>query len=274
MRIIPDQTLAGTRPDLQGERNSKEVLVRYASAYAGIRLAINQHHDLSLPVIGYIENIRVVPDKASPGDWQLIGNISLDRDETEPLLGGFSFSYMEKLRHSEQQERIEVFLPFPHYNNETLLDEVFEEGFISVGRIVRKEASPETIALVVSVAVAVLQPLWDDVFRAKIAPTVADFFQRRFGTLASRNISCDFIQHIDYAGHSAQVLFIPTRGREAECLSLEKLCSGMFLAADYLNALDLNHVPATKIILTFDRLTSRFSINSVHFSDGTVKTGA
>jgi hypothetical protein len=163
MRTIKDQILAGTRLDAQGERNSKEVLEHYASTFAGRNMPLNQHHDLTLPVIGHIEDLRVVPDAVSPGDWQLVGDVLLHKDDVDPEFGGFSFSYMEKLRHSLKQERIEVFLPYPHYNDVSLIEEIFEDGYASVGKIVRKGATPETIALIVTVAVAVLQPLWEDV---------------------------------------------------------------------------------------------------------------
>jgi hypothetical protein len=272
MRTIKDQILAGTRLDAQGERNSKEVLERYASTFAGRSMPLNQHHDLTLPVIGQIENLQVVPDPASPGEWHLVGDVLLDKDDVDPEFRGFSFSYMEKLRHSLKQERIEIFLPYPHYNDVSLIEEVFEDGYASVGKIVRKGATPETIALIVSVAIAVLQPLWEDVFRKKIAPSVANFFQGRFGSLHRRSISCDVLQHIDYLGHSAQVMFVPIRGMEAECLSVEKLCGGMLTVSDYLNALDVNHVPASKIVLAFVKSEDRYAIKAVHFTDGSVKT--
>jgi hypothetical protein len=273
MRTIKGQILAGTRLDSQGERNSKDVLEQYAAAFAGRRQPLNQHHDLTLPVIGHIENFRVVADEENPGNWQLIGDVFIESDDVSPEFKGFSFSYMEKLRDSQNQERIEVFLPYPHYNDPVLIDEVFEDGFASVGKIVRKGASPETVALIVSVVVAVLQPLWEDLFRSMIAPSVVKFFEGRFISLSKRNVSCDVLHQIDYSGHSAQVLFVPVRGKELECLSIEMQCQGMLMVSDYLAALDVNHVPASKIILTFDQTERKFVITVVHFRDGSAKTG-
>jgi hypothetical protein len=273
MRTIKGQILAGTRLDRHGERNTKEVLERYAAAFSGKRQPLNQHHDLTLPVIGYLEGFRVVPDPNSPGNWQLLGDVFLEVDGVTPEFGGFSFSYIETLRPCTKQERIEIFLPYPHYNDESLIDEVFEGGYTSVGKIVRKEATPETVALIVGVAVAVLQPLWEDIYRSKIAPTFASFFQSRFGSLSTRNISCDVLQHVDYLGHSAQVLFVPVRGMEPACLSVERLLAGMLTVSDYLNALDVNHVPVSKIILSFSKVEVRYVIKAVHFTDGSVKAG-
>lgn len=272
MHVIVGQILAGTRIDFQGERNTRDFLERYAAAYAGRRLPLNQHHNLSLPVVGYAENLRIVPDGVNTGEWSLVADVTLTTGENMPS-GGFSFSYIEKLRPSQLRERFEVFLPYPHYNDTKLMDQVFEEGYVSVGKIVRKNASPETIALVVGVAVAVIQPLWEDVYRTKIAPAVIEFFQTRFTKLERRNISCDFMQHIDYAGNIAQVLFMPLRGRDVECLQPSRLLAGMLLAADYLNALEINHVPATKIVLRFEQQVSAYEISSIHFADGSVRTG-
>jgi hypothetical protein len=41
MKTIPNQVLAGTRLDSQGERNTKEVLDSFATLYAGKRMPLN-----------------------------------------------------------------------------------------------------------------------------------------------------------------------------------------------------------------------------------------
>lgn len=272
MKTIIGQILAGTQLDKQGERNTREVLEAYANSFKGRRQPLHQQHDLSLPVIGYIENFRVTPDDANAGEWHLVGDVYIENGST-PLLGGFSVSYIEKLRFSRAREHLEIYLPFPHYNDQLLLNELFEEGNTSVGRIIRKGASPEEIALIVSIVVAVLQPGWEEIYRSKIAPAVFNFFQGRFRKLTGRKISADLLQYVDYSGGKVQVLYIPTRGEESDCLSVEKQYQALLMVADYLNALDVNHVSASKLILTFDRSKGKFIINAVHFSDGTVRSG-
>lgn len=149
MKTIKNQTLAATRLDSQGERkNTKEALESFAALYAGRRMPLNQQHDLSLNSPGYVENVCVIPDAGSPGDWSLVGDVYFDGDALEIPVGGFSISFLEVLRKGNTQDIINVYLPYPYYNDSTLIDEVFEEGFISVGRWAKKAADPTLIVSV------------------------------------------------------------------------------------------------------------------------------
>jgi hypothetical protein len=74
MNTIANQVIAGTQLDLQGERNTKKALESFVHRYAGKRMPLNQQHDLALKSFGYAENLRIIPDKDSPGDWFLVGD--------------------------------------------------------------------------------------------------------------------------------------------------------------------------------------------------------
>lgn len=270
MKVILKQILAGTHIDSQGEKHPKEVLERFAESYKDIKLPLNQHHDLRLPTVGFIENIKVIQDPEHQDTWLLVGDVHIENDEIEigKSFGGFSISYMEMMRPSSKQESFEVFLPHPHYNDRQLVEQIFEEGHVSVGKIVRKGLSTDEIAIVVSLLVLVVQPAWDDFYRTKIATLVANFFSNRFPILARKNISADVIQHVDYCGHHVQVLLIPLRGHEQKCFSVERQFAAISLVLEYLEALELNHVPVKKVTLTFHMAKGQFQINTIYFVDG------
>jgi hypothetical protein len=274
MHTIKNQILAGTRLDAQGERNQRDWLQRFADMYAGKRMPLNQQHDLSLQSPGYAENLRVIPDDASPGDWTLIGDVCYEGERLELPAGGFSISFLEVLRSGQSQETFHVYLPYPHYKDQEFLNEVFAEGFVSVGRWAKKAADPNTIALVGAVVVAVFAPIWDNTYKLRIAPLVSRFFQERFGSLRARGIHADFIQYISYDGYEVEALLIPSRGREEHCFGIEKTSAAMFKVHDYLVGLERNHVRVAKVFMRFDDSADQFAFIRIKFADGSITRDA
>jgi hypothetical protein len=274
MHSIKNQILAGTRLDSHGERNQRDWLQRFADMYSGKRMPLNQQHDLSLQSPGYAENLQVVPDQSSPGDWNLVGDVYYSGERLELPAGGFSISFLEVLRRSKTQDQFHVYLPYPHYNDTALIEEVFAEGFVSVGRWAKKAADPNTIALVGTVVVAVFAPVWDDTYKSRVAPLISRFFQERFGSLRSRGIHADFIQYITYEGNEVQALLIPSRGRENHCFAIEKTTAAMFKIHDYLIGLEINHVPVAKIFMRFDDAADQFVFLRIEFTDGSTTRDA
>lgn len=270
MNTIKSQTLAGIRLDSQGERNTKEVLESFAALYAGRRMPLNQQHDLSLKSPGYVENVRVIPDAVSPGDWSLVGDAYFDGDALEIPVSGFSISFLEVLRRGNTQDIIHVYLPYPYYNDSTLIDEVFEEGFISVGRWAKKAADPTLIALVGGVIVFFVKPIWEDLYKTQIAPHVYKFFSGKFKKLQDKSMSADFIQYVVYNNYEIQVLLIPARGKEEHCFSIDKTNAAMELVYAQLTTQDPATIPASKMFLQFDEQSDSFSLYRIEHKDGSL----
>lgn len=270
MKTIPNQTLAGTRIDSQGERNTKEALESFAALYAGRRMPLNQQHDLSLKSPGYVENMRVVPDAKSPGDWSLVGDVSFDGEALQIPVGGFSISFLEVLRRGNTQDIIHVYLPYPHYNDITLIDEVFEEGFISVGRWAKKAADPALTALVGGVIVFFIKPIWEDLYKTQIAPHVYKFFSGKFKKLREKNISANFVQYVVHNEYEIQVLLIPARGKEEHCFGVEKTDAAMQLVHSRLTKQDPTAIPASKMFLQFDEQSDSYVLYRIEHKDGSL----
>jgi hypothetical protein len=271
MHTIRGQILAGTRVDAHGERNQVDWLHRFADMYAGKRMPMNQAHDLSLGSPGYIENLRVLPDESSAGDWCLVGDVHFERDGLAIPVGGFSISFLEVLRPSASQDLLHVYLPYPHYNDEAILDEVFEEGFVSVGRWAKKEADPNTIALVGAVIIAIFTPAWNNLYQSTIAPHIERFFRERFSRLQARGIHADFIQYISYEGREVQAILIPLRGQEQQCFAIERTAAAMFKIHEYLVGLERNHVPIAKVYMKFHVTEGGFRFLRFEYADGTTR---
>jgi hypothetical protein len=270
VQTINYQTLAGTRVDSQGERNPKEVLESFAQQYAGKRMPLNQQHDLSLKSPGYVENLRVVPDTASPGDWSLVGDVSFDTGTLQQAMGGFSISFLEVLRRSKSQALFHIYLPFPHYRDEQLLDDLFEEGYSSVGRWAKKAADPTTVGLIGATFIFLLKPVWEDLYKTQIAPHIYEFFKRKFGKLKEKQIDAQVVQYVVYNNFEIQILLLPSRGREQECFAVESTNAAMKLVHEHLTSLPESASPPSKLFLQYDDDSAAFKIHRIEKKDGSL----
>ena len=266
MRTIKDQTLAGTRIDSQGERNPKEALDSFASQYAGRRMPLNQQHDLSLASPGYAENLRVIADEDSPGDWRLVGDVTFDGDS----FGGFSISFLEILRHSTSQDKFHLYLPYPHYNDPQFVEALFEEGYISVGRWAKKAADPATVALVGAVFIFFIKPVWEDLYKTQIAPLIYDFFKRKMGKLKEKKIDVQLVQYVVYNNFEVQVLLLPVKGREEECFDTDTTNAAMKKVHAQLTSEGAGSIPPSKIFLQYDSAERVYKIHRIENKDGSI----
>lgn len=270
MNIIKNQILASTCLDSQGERNSKDVLESFCAQYAGKRMPMNQQHNLTLTSPGYIENLRVVSDKDSPGEWLLVGDVCYDGELLQDAMGGFSISFLEVIRRGESQDLFHVYLPFPHYKDSELVDELFEDGFVSVGRWAKKAADPATVALIGGIIVFIIKPVWDDLYKTQIAPHIYRFFSKKFCKLREKKIDAQFVQYVQYNNYEIQVLLIPARGSEEKSFAIDATTQAMALVHQHLTTLPTDTLMASKVFLQFDENTNAYKIYRIEHKDGTL----
>lgn len=270
MKIIKRQILSGTRLDTQGERVPKEALLSFCAQYAGKRMPLNQNHDLRMKSPGFLENLCLVEDAASPGDWSLVGDVYFDAESLEIALGGFSISYLEILKRSVQQDRFCVYLPFPFYNDQKLVAQLFEDGFISVGKWAKKNTDPSTVALICGVVVFIIKPVWEDLYKTQIAPVVYKFFQEKYGVLKASNINVNFVQYVLHFDREIQVLLIPIHGQDEICFDIDHTNQAMLAVHDYLNSIDIGAPRITKLFLHFDLSSSCYVLYRVEHEDGSL----
>jgi hypothetical protein len=270
MNTIANQVIAGTQLDLQGERNTKKALESFVDRYAGKRMPLNRQHDLALKSFGYAENLRIIPDKDSPGDWFLVGNIHYEGESPGIPAGGLSISYVELIRQSESEDLLQLYLPHPYYNDQEFVDELFEEGFISVGKWRKKFLDPASVALLVAAGIFFMQPIWDDLYKTEVSPRLHRLFAAKFKKLQEKNIEINFVQEVNYNNYQIQVLLIPTHGREEHCLTVEQTDAAMALVHSRLTSQDQALVPAEKMVLQFDDQNNCYVLRRIEHRDGSV----
>ena len=270
MKTIHNQILASTHIDSHGERNTKEILESFCSMYDAKRMPMNQQHDLKLKSPGYIENLRLVPDKDGSDNWSLIGDVYYEGDSLQNVMGGFSISFLEVLRRSHSNNLFDIYLPYPHYKDNTLVDELFEEGLVSVGRWAKKAADPNSVALVVGIMVFILKPVWEDLYKTQFAPHIYKFFSTKFGKLRERKVDVQFIQQVVYNDYDIQVLLIPASGYEEMSFDIEATSQAIELVHQMLTTLPPEALKVSKVFLQFDENSNTYSIYRIEHGDGSL----
>lgn len=233
MRSIKGQRLGGTAVDSHGEQVPFEVLSAFVERYKGAKQPLNQAHDLRMRSVGYIENFRLAPDPLQSGEWILIGDVYYDTENLEVALGGFSISYLEMARVCTGSQQLIVYLPFPYYNDDELTEELVSTN-TSVGKWVKKAANPTVIAMIGATIVFAIKPVWEDLYKAKVAPVIYEFFASHYKKLEEKRISADVVQTVSYKGREIQVVLIPIRGKESSCFSVVHLDRAMQLVSELL----------------------------------------
>ncbi|WP_020411207.1 hypothetical protein [Microbulbifer variabilis] len=269
MELFKDQCLAGTSKDKQGEKVPREILQGFVDSYKGKKQSINQQHELHLEQIGYVENLRLIESPNEEGEFNLIGDVSCDIDKLSTVVGGFSIFYLEKSHEASNDEDFSVYLPFPHYNDEGLIQELLENQSSSVGKWVKKAADPATTALIGSFLFFAFAPVWDDTYKNHLAPRLTVFLKSALKKLRSKNINTNLIQKIEVDGKFVQIVLIPNKDDEESCYTERKLINAMYEVHKHLKS-DSNRADIDSVFMHFDREKDKFDLHRVEYSGGRV----
>jgi hypothetical protein len=271
MRRITDQTLAGTNLDTQGERLSKAFLDQFCEQATNTRFPVHQQHDMLKPVAGYIENVRVVPDGENSGEWRLIGDVSLDTGKIEDVLGGFSISGIEMLRCSPSATAL-IYLPFPYYNDHDLIQELFNDPDLNVGKWIKKSAEPVTWVVLGSVIAFAITPIWDDVYKRKIAPRIDELLNKYLSFFQEKGLTSELVQILLFQNEKVEVRLIPIKGKEAICFRSKCVLDGLAKVVAHLsNDSKANDVGVKRIVLYYNVTIMAFSLHRIEYADGAIE---
>jgi hypothetical protein len=149
--FIKDQILTSTNIDLQGEKvdlKFLEELIRISPS----PILLHQHHNPILPVVGKIENLRVVNDPRDTSVYFLIGDVTIEKD-VDTDFRGFSYSVTlgtHKKIVNNEDPLTATYIPFPYYNQETLIDDMLDDSSSSaiVGKWIKKGTGLEPLAII------------------------------------------------------------------------------------------------------------------------------
>lgn len=270
MRHIKGQPLASTNFDRQGERLTKAFLEELAQRTKGKRLPLHQQHDMSKPVPGFMENVRLEPDPENLGEWRLVADVTFDDGKIEDVIGGFSISGVEMLHRSPSASAL-VYLPYPHYNDEKLVKLLTAEPDLNVGKWIKKGAEPVGWVVLGSVIAFVLSPIWDDVYKRQIAPRIDNLLSKYLAVFHARGLGAELVQIVSFCGRDVEVRLIPIRGAEESCLRSDSVEKGLARMLAVLSAdAKAKTVGVDRVVLFFNATIEGFSVHRIEYADGTV----
>ena len=271
MRKYENQIIGGTRVDVQGEKLTKEFLQRYCDYVGDKRIPLHQQHDMSRKTAGFIENFRLIPDTEIHGEWRLIGDVSVEEGDVEDVLGGFSISGMEELRKSSTATAL-IYLPFPHYNDEQLVAELCSDADLTVGKWIKKDAEPIAWAVLGSVIAFVVTPIWDDIYKRKIAPRLDELIKNYREPLNAKGVKIELVQIVLFKDAEVEVRIVPTKGDQVTCLQTEIVQAGLQKVVEFLQAdVKANSVGVKRIVIFYDDGKAAYVLHRVEYGDGHVE---
>ena len=160
-KTILGQVLSNTRRDSQGEQLSPEDLHAFLNRLPA-RMPLHQHHDNTLPICGEMTNFRILPDPEDPKHLVLVCDVTYDDEKIQGPTAGFSWSAVTEAKCRSAQPAYSLYLPFPLYNDQRLIDTLMSaDPTLAVGKYVKKNTTPALVALLVFAA----KPLWDTIYK-------------------------------------------------------------------------------------------------------------
>ena len=231
MKLFKDQPVLSTARDAQGETRTKKFLEDVVKSMKG-RFPLGQHHDMVSPYCGYMENLRVVAAPDAQDEWLIIADISLESGKITDAIGGFSYSFTASHRNNKADPETSIYLPFPYYNDEALIDELLRADTpLAVGKWHKKSADSGTIALIVSFILFGLAPPWQKLYDSRVHPALVALIRKlKEGTAAGLQYHYGFVVK-DTAGRRANVYLIPAPLEALHLSQVAALRRGLEVAA-------------------------------------------
>jgi hypothetical protein len=268
---IYNQTIGSTSIDSQGEKIPKEILEELCQSGS---IPLQQNHQPEKGPIGYIENLHLVPDERQAGEWLLKGDVFYTEEPKDIKIGvgGFSWS-ITKLNNKYEVENCSyaLYLPYPFYNNETLLGSLARlDERLSLGYWYKKTADPAKIALLVSFILFFLEPPYDKFFNEVLWPKIKTIFGKIPKIKENGIVRVDFVQNVSINGHRVNVYFFPGMSNEVECYQKDKIMNALDLIYRYTLKDKSAKIPGYSTIkLHWNSEKKEYFIDCIEYRDGT-----
>lgn len=200
----------------------------------------------------------------------MIGDVYVDEGPLEDVLGGFSISGVETIQRPEEAIAL-LYLPFPHYNDEDLLAQVLGNSALGVGKWIKKGAEPLSWALLGGVIVFAITPIWEDVYKRKIAPRIDELIARLVPALRKKGLATELVQIVVFKQAEVEVRIIPVQGREEICLHSAMVEQGLREVVAFLTTdTTAQAVGVKRVVIFFDEVPGAYKLHRIEYADGRV----
>lgn len=172
---------------------------------------------------------------------------------------------------------MQIFLPYPHYDNDSLIDNLAADPKLTIGRWVKKSVGAIEVAVAALISqylLFILRPAWDDYYRSNIAPSIKRFLKTNMGRLKDEGVSLEYLQFVEYESQQIEVRFILVNGYEERCLAPDLIIQGATRALERLESDPrASQLGVTRVILVCSPDVREYSVKRVEYRDGTVGSG-
>jgi hypothetical protein len=221
---------------------------------------------MSLEPVGYINNFRVVPADEEGKEWSLVGDVYFHDVEIDEALRGFSYSIIEDMRGNCEDRQLGVYVPFPYYNDDSLLSALttVESGIVA-GAWRKKAAAPDTVSLIISFVLFLAGPAYTDYWNKKVSPLLA-----QLRSLLGASHSVQYVQTSrGPLGETFGIYFIPPSGSDHEYLTLSLIMEGIRAAERHVASDDLAAKKGVHLVkMGFSN--KAYGLQSVEYQDGSI----
>jgi hypothetical protein len=270
MKTIKGQLLMSTLEDSQGERRDKQFLEEIIAKMPA-RYPLGQHHDASLPNVGYIENFRLEELPEQAGEWCISGDVTMQDGQDWSKGGGFSFSSVEIVKRQTNGVGA-LYVPYPYYRDESALEEILSyDPQLNAGRWIKKGADPFTIGLIVTGVLWTLAPARDKLYQEVVWPFL-DRVLEKYRKGRFKEMPFDYgSTAIGKNGEKINLLFIPDRRNSSGTFTKELVKYGLEKAMKLI-AEDTKGtaVGIKQIKLYYHNPSEGYRVDSIQYADGTV----
>jgi hypothetical protein len=261
---ITGQIVLSTCVDSQGEQLSEADLRSILSGVPA-KVPLHQHHDFSLPVCGEMKNFRMEKHPGDPAHSVIVCDVTLDDDQVEGTSGGFSFSACCAVKANSNDPDFEVYLPFPHYNDQAAIESILKaDSKIVVGKWLKKSVDPVLVAMIV----ILLKQAWDTAYKSVLEEKIKrliEAIKNRLPAQTSLNFSAEVPIQL-YTPRPLAIL-LPEKGAGIE--SLATFEKGIETAKSFCES-DFCHYGKriSRIKLALNSGTGKYTVIGVQYLDG------
>ena len=263
--IFRQQVIASTTTDSHGEKFTKQELQNFC-AKLPVVVQLNTMHDIGRPASGTITNLKVI-QVGGTNDWQIVGDIESEDERLGREFRGFSISITTPI-YENPNSLLSLALPFPHYNDLSLLRSLIKINEFDLSKWRKKGATPDNNAILVGLIVLLLKPIWEDVYANVVKPSLVQFGKSVAPIFFSREIPIEFCQKVEFDERLVEFRFLPDSFVQHAIGDDDHLLKAIREGKTLLEANRLLTAKITRLVFKYDRVGRKFYVMRVDFDDG------
>jgi len=224
-------------------------------------MPLNVDHDLSKPSVAYVENLRL---ERHGNVYRVVGDIKseIPLDHTP----GLSISATSIL-HEPEQGIVRCYLPYPAYEDASIIEMLQAEGDVAVGRLQKKGLTGTEVGLIAAVVALLVGPEWDIQYRQQVRPQIVRALSLIKSRLLGHRIEADLVQTFKVPNvGDVTLMLIADRSARTSGQDMQAIDEAIGSAIEFV--LQHERPDIRRLRSVFYPSRGRYEIVNVEYSDG------